>query len=82
MNEERENQFDLLTAALIGVAIGAGVTLMVRRGPSGSRPLRPMLRAAGKARALPASTDLKAHAGPGTAQPAVHAGPARARHRE
>lgn len=48
MNEERENQFDLLTAALIGVAIGAGVTLMVRRGPSGTRPLRPMLRAAGK----------------------------------
>jgi HAMP domain-containing protein len=47
-NEERENQFDLLTAALIGVAIGAGVTLMVRRGPSGQRPLRPLLRAAGK----------------------------------
>ncbi|MBA3656733.1 MAG: hypothetical protein H0W69_05200 [Gemmatimonadaceae bacterium] len=46
-NDERDNQFDLLTAALIGVAIGAGVTLMVRRGPSGSRPLRPLLRAAG-----------------------------------
>lgn len=37
-----------MTAALIGVAIGVGTTLLVRRGPSGSRPLSPMLRGAAK----------------------------------
>lgn len=46
--DEREAQFDLLTAALIGAAIGAGITLLVRRGPSGNRPLRPVLSAAGR----------------------------------
>lgn len=43
-----EENLDLLTAALIGVIIGAGATLMLRRGPGGSRPLMPMLRAAGR----------------------------------
>ena len=32
-------QYDLLTAALLGVAIGVGTTLLLRRGPSGRRPL-------------------------------------------
>jgi hypothetical protein len=34
-----EGQYDLLTAALLGVAIGVGTTLLLRRGPSGRRPL-------------------------------------------
>lgn len=43
-----DEQYDLLTAALIGVAIGVGTTLLVRRGPSGSRPVSPMLRNAAR----------------------------------
>lgn len=46
MNEPREAQYDLLTAALIGIAIGAGTTLLLRRGPSGRRPIGPAWRAA------------------------------------
>ena len=42
----REQQYDLLTAALVGLAIGAGATLLLRRGPSGQRPLLPAWRAA------------------------------------
>jgi len=42
----RDAQYDLLTAALIGAAIGATATLMLRRGPSGQRPVAPMLRGA------------------------------------
>ena len=42
----RDAQYDLLTAALIGAAIGATATLLLRRGPSGSRPVTPMLRGA------------------------------------
>ena len=45
----RDAQYDLLTAALIGAAIGATATLMLRRGPSGERPLSPVLRGAGSA---------------------------------
>lgn len=52
LDEEREQQFDLLTAALIGAAIGAGITLLVRRGPSGRRPVGPMVRYAGRGAAL------------------------------
>lgn len=44
---DREEQYDLLTAALIGVAVGVGATLLLRSGPSG-RPVSPMLRAAGQ----------------------------------
>ena len=40
-------QFDLLTAALLGVVVGASATLLLRRGPSGSRPVVPILKAAG-----------------------------------
>ena len=39
-------QYDLLTAALLGAAIGAGTTLLLRRGPSGRRPISPAWRAA------------------------------------
>jgi gas vesicle protein len=42
----RDAQYDLLTAALIGAAIGATATLLLRRGPSGSRPVTPLLRGA------------------------------------
>jgi gas vesicle protein len=52
LDEEREQQYDLLTAALIGAAVGAGITLLVRRGPSGRRPLGPVLRYAGRGAAL------------------------------
>ena len=45
----RDAQYDLLTAALIGAAIGATATLLLRRGPSGERPLAPVLRGAGVA---------------------------------
>ena len=31
-DEDREQQYDLLTAALLGATIGAGVTLLLRRG--------------------------------------------------
>ena len=42
----REAQYDLLTAALIGAAIGATATLLLRRGPSGERPVTPVMRGA------------------------------------
>ncbi|HEX5972261.1 MAG TPA: hypothetical protein VFY85_10060 [Gemmatimonadaceae bacterium] len=42
----REAQYDLLTAALIGAAIGATATLLLRRGPSGQRPVAPIVRGA------------------------------------
>lgn len=34
-----DREYDLLTAALLGVAVGATVTYLLRRGPRGSRPL-------------------------------------------
>ena len=49
MDEDRlDEQYDLLTAALLGVALGVGATLLLRRGPGGNRPIGPMLRAAGR----------------------------------
>jgi gas vesicle protein len=42
----RDAQYDLLTAALIGAAIGATATLLLRRGPSGQRPVTPVMRGA------------------------------------
>jgi gas vesicle protein len=45
----RDQQYDLLTAALLGAMIGAGAALLVRRGPTGRRPLTPLARAAGGA---------------------------------
>jgi hypothetical protein len=44
----RDEQFDLLTAALIGVAVGATATLLFRRGPTGRSPARSAARAAGR----------------------------------
>ena len=52
LDEDREQQYDLLTAALIGAAVGAGITLLLRRGPSGSRPVGPLVRYAGRGAAL------------------------------
>ena len=52
LDEEREQQYDLLTAALIGAAVGAGLTLLMRRGPSGRRPVGPLIRYAGRGAAL------------------------------
>ena len=43
-----DQEYDLLTAALIGLTIGAGLTFLLRRGPSGSRPLMPMLMGVGR----------------------------------
>lgn len=44
----RESEYDLLTAALIGATIGAGLTFLLRRGPSGHRPMAPMLVGMGR----------------------------------
>jgi len=44
----RENEYDLLTAALIGITIGAGITFMLRRGPSGMRPMSPVMKGVGR----------------------------------
>src|SRR4051794_38114803 len=45
---DREGQYDLLTAALMGMALGAGITFMLRRGPSGRRPIAPAMEGAGR----------------------------------
>lgn len=47
-DDEREHQYDLLTAALLGLTIGAGLTYMLRRGPSGRRPVAPVLERVGE----------------------------------
>jgi gas vesicle protein len=47
-SDSRDAQYDLLTAALLGLAIGAGTTLLFRRGPSGGRPITPAWRVARK----------------------------------
>ena len=41
------DEYDLLTALLMGVAVGSLVTLLFRRGPSGRRPAGTALRLAG-----------------------------------
>ena len=46
--EDRDQQFDLLTAALLGAAVGAVVTLIFRTGPSGRRPISPVISATGR----------------------------------
>jgi hypothetical protein len=43
---ERDQQYDLLTAAVLGAMIGAGAALLLRRGPSGRRPISPLASAA------------------------------------
>ncbi|HEX6574175.1 MAG TPA: hypothetical protein VF042_04320 [Gemmatimonadaceae bacterium] len=47
-DDEREQQFDLLTAALLGAAVGAVVTLIFRTGPTGRRPISPIISGAGR----------------------------------
>ena len=46
--DERDSEYDLLTAALIGMTIGAGLTFMLRRGPSGRRPMSPVMMGMGR----------------------------------
>ena len=48
---ERDQQYDLLTAAVLGAVIGAGAALLLRRGPSGRRPISPLAGVAGGAAA-------------------------------
>jgi gas vesicle protein len=57
--EGREQQYDLLTAAIIGAAVGAGITLLLRRGPSGRRPVAPLVRFAGRGAALAGMAGLE-----------------------
>jgi gas vesicle protein len=52
VDETREQQYDLLTAALIGAAVGAGITILLSRGPSGRRPVGPLIKYAGRGAAL------------------------------
>ena len=42
-----DHEYDLLTAALIGMTIGAGLTFMLRKGPSGRRPMSPVMSGMG-----------------------------------
>lgn len=44
----RDEDLDLLTAALIGLTVGVGVTLLIRRGPTGRRPLIAGMELAGR----------------------------------
>ena len=46
--DERDSEYDLLTAALIGMTIGAGLTFILRRGPSGRRPMTPVMVGVGR----------------------------------
>lgn len=48
LDDDREHQYDLLTAALIGATIGAGLTYVLRRGPSGRRPVAPVIERVGQ----------------------------------
>src|SRR5688500_4349497 len=56
--EEREEQFDLLTATLIGIAIGAGATRLFRQRPRG-RPFTPLLTGFGRGARLASEYGLE-----------------------
>src|SRR3712207_1721632 len=45
---DARDEFDLLTAMLLGVAVGVGATLLLRRGPTGQRPGTAVVRVAGR----------------------------------
>src|SRR5207248_1997885 len=45
---DQDGEYDLLTAALMGMAVGAGITYMLRRGPAGRRPIAPLLGGTGR----------------------------------
>ncbi|HXY30364.1 MAG TPA: YtxH domain-containing protein [Gemmatimonadaceae bacterium] len=44
-DDETSDRVDLLTALALGIAVGAGVALLFRRGPSGDRPADALLAA-------------------------------------
>src|SRR6202140_1917465 len=66
LDDEREAQYDLLTAAIIGAAVGAGITLLLRRGPSGRRPVGPLVRYAGRGAALAGLAGVEGAKSPGS----------------
>ena len=47
-DEISRDEYDLLTAALLGALVGAGMTMLFRKGPKGYRPVGPMMRATGR----------------------------------
>jgi hypothetical protein len=47
-DEIARDEYDLLTAALLGALVGAGMTMLFRRGPRGHRPIGPVMRATGR----------------------------------
>lgn len=49
---DRDYQYDLLTATVLGLAVGIGATLLLRRGPSGNRPIAPMMRGVARGAAV------------------------------
>ena len=79
LDEEREQQYDLLTAAIIGAAVGAGITLLLRRGPSGRRPVGPLVRYAGRGAALAGLAGVEGAKWPGAVDSKARDGPAIAR---
>ena len=46
--DSRDEQYDLLTAALIGLVVGVSATALLRRGPRGHRPISPLMKNAGR----------------------------------
>lgn len=51
-NEGPREEYDLLIAMALGVVLGTGLTLLLRRGPRGGRPATMMVRAAGRGATL------------------------------
>lgn len=47
-DDNNDHEYDLLTAALIGITIGASVTYLLRQGPSGRRPVSPVVNGIGR----------------------------------
>src|SRR5687768_8044909 len=47
-DEISRDEYDLLTAALLGALVGAGMTMLFRRGPKGYRPIGPVVRMTGR----------------------------------
>ena len=68
----------MLTAALIGAAVGAVITLMLRAGPGGRRPIAPILSATGRGARVAALAGMEgarwagAKAAPGARWAAEH----------
>lgn len=46
--DSRDGDYDLLTAALLGATVGAGLTFLLRRGPGGRRPVTPVIGTMGR----------------------------------